>query len=202
MSQDNQNTEDNELQKAIDSITKGASEDGAEAKADAVAELEAKLRGDANPGSTEEQKRVDENATGTEVMSAGNVMPVEANPGSPSSGVTLGVADGGMASGVMPANTVAAPVPGVAMAGLANVAGGAGAVDNLTAVKISMLRDLFPLMGKIQINNEQKYKIYRQMILMTHDKNMIPMAYNAVREIEDEVKRAEALLFLVEEADK
>lgn len=194
MSQDNQNTEDNELQKAIDSITKNTSEDGADTKADAVAELEAKLRGDAVANSAE-VGRVDENATRAGVVSVGNMMPTEAN-NNPESILRT---DSPMAN-MNPAGVPAMPAIGVAMAGSGNTTD--GAVDNLTAVKISMLRDLFPLMGKIQINNEQKYKIYRQMILMTHDKNMIPVAYDAVRGIEDEMKRAEALLFLVEEADK
>ena len=68
-------------------------------------------------------------------------------------------------------------------------------------VKKQMLQDLYPLMDKIKMQPEQKFKVYKQMIESTGSKDMITSAYEAVKEISNEQEKAEALLFLVEKAD-
>lgn len=72
---------------------------------------------------------------------------------------------------------------------------------DLAAVKVDMLRDLFPIMDKINVMPEQKVKIYRQMIDSTGDKNMIPAAYEAVKQLTDDAAKAEMLLYLVEKTE-
>ena len=68
-------------------------------------------------------------------------------------------------------------------------------------VKKQMFQDLYPLMDKIKMQPEQKFKVYKQMIESTGSKDMITSAYEAVKEISNEQEKAEALLFLVEKAD-
>src|SRR5574344_721625 len=74
--------------------------------------------------------------------------------------------------------------------------------DDLENIKKQMLADLYPLMDKIKVNPEEKYRIYKKMIESTHDKKIIDDAYAVTKELTDESVKAEALLFLLEEADK
>ena len=73
--------------------------------------------------------------------------------------------------------------------------------DQFENVKKQMLQDLYPLMDKIKMQPEQKFKVFKQMIESTGSKEMIASAYEAVKGIGNEEARAEALLFLVEKAD-
>ena len=73
--------------------------------------------------------------------------------------------------------------------------------DQFENVKKQMLQDLYPLMYKIKMQPEQKFKVFKQMIESTGSKEMIASAYEAVKGIGNEEARAEALLFLVEKAD-
>lgn len=73
---------------------------------------------------------------------------------------------------------------------------------DLESVKKSMLKDLFPLMDRVNVTPEQRFKIYHEMIEDTGDKSLITAAYEAVKSIADETARAEALLFLVEASEK
>ena len=73
--------------------------------------------------------------------------------------------------------------------------------DQFENVKKQMLQDLYPLMDRIKMQPEQKFKVFKQMIESTGSKEMIASAYEAVKGIGNEEARAEALLFLVEKAD-
>ena len=73
--------------------------------------------------------------------------------------------------------------------------------DQFENVKKQMLQDLYPLMDKIKMQPEQKFKVFKQMIESTGSKEMIASAYEAVKGIGNEEARAEGLLFLVEKAD-
>ena len=73
--------------------------------------------------------------------------------------------------------------------------------DQFENVKKQMLQHLYPLMDKIKMQPEQKFKVFKQMIESTGSKEMIASAYEAVKGIGNEEARAEALLFLVEKAD-
>ena len=73
--------------------------------------------------------------------------------------------------------------------------------DQFENVKKQMLQDLYPLMDKIKMQPEQKFKVFKQMIESTGSKEIIASAYEAVKGIGNEEARAEALLFLVEKAD-
>lgn len=73
---------------------------------------------------------------------------------------------------------------------------------NAAEVKKAALRDLFPLIGKININKSQKFNIYKDIFEELKDYTVLEPAYQAARELEDETERAEALLYLVEAIDK
>lgn len=65
-------------------------------------------------------------------------------------------------------------------------------------VKKLMLKDLFPLMDKINLPAEQKFKVYKEMIETNGGEELIRPAYESARGILDETKKAEALVFLLD----
>ncbi len=69
-------------------------------------------------------------------------------------------------------------------------------------VKKAALRDLVPLLDHINMDALQKFNIYRDIFEDLKDYTILEPAYRAAREIPDEVTRAEALLYLVESIDK
>ena len=71
-----------------------------------------------------------------------------------------------------------------------------------TEVKKAALRDLIPLLDKVNMDSTQKFNIYKDIFDELKDYTVLEPAYQAAREIEDETKRAEALLYLVEAIDK
>lgn len=73
---------------------------------------------------------------------------------------------------------------------------------NTMEVKKAALRDLVPLLGKININKSQKFNIYKDIFEELKDYTVLVPAYEAARELDDETERANALLFLVEAIDK
>ena len=74
--------------------------------------------------------------------------------------------------------------------------------DNIEQIRENALRELLPLMEKTHANPIQKYSLYRDAILSLHDTSAINGAYNAAKQIEDESKRAEALLDIVNIIDR
>lgn len=176
----NQTNED-ELQKAIDDITNSNAATSTENSAASVAsELEAKIQN---------QMGVPPAPT----MATAPVMPVsDANVvGANSANVVENTA-----TPVEPARVVA-PTEATVDVNVSKQ----GVDADLAKVKESMLKDLFPLMDKITMQPEQKFKVYKQMIESTEDKSMIAAAYETVKGITDETVKAEALLYLVEKAD-
>ena len=72
---------------------------------------------------------------------------------------------------------------------------------DLSAVKTKALTDLRPLVGKVEMSPESRFKIYREIIVTTHDKAAIEPAYEAATQIAVEKDKAEALLFVVDTID-
>ena len=69
-------------------------------------------------------------------------------------------------------------------------------------IKKAALRDLVPLLSKLNMDSTQKFDLYRNIFEDLKDYTVLDPAYQAAREIPDETKRAEALLYLVEAIDK
>lgn len=73
---------------------------------------------------------------------------------------------------------------------------------NMKQVKEAALRDLVPLLDRLNMTASQKFDFYKNMLEELHDYTVVEPAYHAASEIEDATKRAEALLYLVESIDK
>lgn len=72
---------------------------------------------------------------------------------------------------------------------------------DLVATKENILKDLMPLMDRVQSTPEEKFQIYRDAMETLHDKNIITDAYKAASKIEDENQKAEALISLMKAID-
>lgn len=73
---------------------------------------------------------------------------------------------------------------------------------NTKEIKKAALRDLVPLLDKLNMDASQKFKIYQDIFSDLKDYSVLEPAYNAAREISNESERAEALLYLVESIDR
>lgn len=87
-------------------------------------------------------------------------------------------------------------------AAIAAPAIGDTAGSDLDKVKSMALSDLRPVLEKIDIPAESKFKIYKDIIEVTNDKASIEPAYAAAKAIASEKERAEALLYIIETIDK
>lgn len=72
---------------------------------------------------------------------------------------------------------------------------------NMKEVKVAALRDLAPLIDKMNIPAPQRFSLYRDMFENLRDYTAISSAYQAAREIGDEHERGEALLYLIKSID-
>ncbi|TWO98740.1 hypothetical protein EUA78_00975 [TM7 phylum sp. oral taxon 351] len=71
----------------------------------------------------------------------------------------------------------------------------------LSNMKKNMIHDLIPLMDKVALEADKKFDFYKEIIDETHDQKMVAEAYAVAKEITDDVKKAEALLYLINEAE-
>lgn len=80
-------------------------------------------------------------------------------------------------------------------------------VENMPAsagmsdVKKSMISDLIPLMDKVSLAPEKQFEFYKEIIDATHNKDMVPGAYNVAKKLTDDAAKAEALLYLIEQSE-
>lgn len=75
-------------------------------------------------------------------------------------------------------------------------------MQNMKQIKEAALRDLIPLLDHLNMSPSQKFGLYRNIFEDLHDYAVLEHAYRAASEISDETERAEALLYLVETIDK
>lgn len=73
---------------------------------------------------------------------------------------------------------------------------------NVHQIKEAALRDLIPLLDKLNATPSQKFNIYRDIFEELRDYTVLEPAYRIAKEISDETERAAALLYLVEAIDK
>lgn len=69
-------------------------------------------------------------------------------------------------------------------------------------IKESALRDLVPLLERLNIDPEQKFGLYRNIFEELKDYSVLNPAYAAAKNITNDTERAEALLYLIESIDK
>ena len=66
----------------------------------------------------------------------------------------------------------------------------------LSEVKESILRDLAPMVDKMDMDPSKKFGIYKDIHEKLHDDSVIASAYEVSKEIADDGERADALLYL------
>lgn len=73
---------------------------------------------------------------------------------------------------------------------------------NMHQVKEAALRDLVPLIDRLNMIPSQKFNLYRNIFEQLKDYTVLEPAYRAASEITNDTERAEALLYLVESIDR
>ncbi|MDQ5932289.1 MAG: hypothetical protein QG649_374 [Patescibacteria group bacterium] len=73
--------------------------------------------------------------------------------------------------------------------------------DDLSTVKQEALTELRPLVDKLNIPAEEKFDTYLLLLRSTDDKSLIEPAHETAKLIEDESRRAQALLDIIKEID-
>lgn len=73
------------------------------------------------------------------------------------------------------------------------------AETELESIRKDALNQLSPLLGKLEQSPEEKYRTLMMMIQASDDKSLVRAAYDAANQIEDDSKKAEALLGIVNE---
>lgn len=71
----------------------------------------------------------------------------------------------------------------------------------LADIKSEALNELRPLVDKLNVSPEEKFDTYLLLIRSTDDMNLIAPAHEAAKSIQDEARRAEALLDIIKEID-
>ncbi|HMR73174.1 MAG TPA: hypothetical protein PKD68_04165 [Candidatus Saccharibacteria bacterium] len=71
----------------------------------------------------------------------------------------------------------------------------------LEAIKQDALQQLRPLVDKLNLSPEEKFNTLLLIIRSTDDKTLVAQAHESAKAIEDETKRAEALLDIIKEID-
>lgn len=72
----------------------------------------------------------------------------------------------------------------------------------INQVKEAALRELAPVLSKLDVPAEKKFDIYKNVIDNYHDPSVIEPAYRAASDISDDKERGEALLYIIDSIDK
>ena len=72
---------------------------------------------------------------------------------------------------------------------------------DLDGIKLTALKELRPLMDKVDLPAEEKFDTYLMLIRSTDDSSLIGPAHSAAQSIGDEKRKAEALLEIIKEID-
>lgn len=73
--------------------------------------------------------------------------------------------------------------------------------NDLDELRKKALTDLRPIVDKVELNDEESFDVLLLLIRETDDESLLPRAYEAARQIQDEARRAQALLDVIKEAD-
>lgn len=73
--------------------------------------------------------------------------------------------------------------------------------SELDSIKLNALKELRPLMDKVDLPAEEKFDTYLMLIRSTDDSSLIGPAHTAAQGIADEKRKAEALLEVIKEID-
>jgi len=119
-----------------------------------------------------------------------NVMPPSQAPAAPAPAMKL------------PTNPAPQPqmsAPSMPMGGFGRSMG-YGA--DISKVKEAALKELFPIMDRVEVEPEKRFLLYQEMLNTMRDKAVIAPAYEAARQIRDDKVRADSLLYLINSIDE
>lgn len=209
--------DENDLQKAIDDITKNDADNSSDV--DLVAEIAAKFAEQAKTMPEGETNKNNEINMGEAGFGAPDLpvpeMPDVNGGGMPPMGENggfVGNSEAGAGGGVMNGAAAVGAEFVANYGGSAGVSGagvGVGAGEkkvvldaDLAKVKNEALRELAPLVDKLNKSAEEKFALFLEILENLNDKTVVEKMYEAAKEIADEEKKAEALLKVVEILNK
>ena len=70
------------------------------------------------------------------------------------------------------------------------------------SVKEAALKELFPIMDRIEVSPEKRFELYREIMEAMKDKVVVKPAYEAAKAIKNDKARADALLYVIEQIEK
>lgn len=73
--------------------------------------------------------------------------------------------------------------------------------SGLNSIKLEALKELRPLVDKLDVSPEERFDTYLLLLRSTDDKELIAPAHEAAKNIADEARRAQALLDIIKEID-
>ncbi len=73
---------------------------------------------------------------------------------------------------------------------------------DISKVKEAALKELFPIMDRVEVEPEKRFLLYQEMLTTMRDKAVIAPAYEAARQIRDDKVRADSLLYLINSIDE
>ncbi len=72
---------------------------------------------------------------------------------------------------------------------------------DLASIRENVIRDLLPILDKVDSTPEEKFDIYKDALKTMHDAKTIEGAYRTATQISDEAKKADALMGLMKTID-
>ena len=97
------------------------------------------------------------------------------------------------------------PAPQMAMPTMAAMGGFGRPMSygaDISKVKEAALKELFPIMDRVEVEPEKRFLLYQEMLNTMRDKAVIAPAYEAARQIRDDKVRADSLLYLINSIDE
>ena len=99
-----------------------------------------------------------------------------------------------------------AAAPQMGMPGMPSMSAGYGRPmgygSDISKVKEAALKELFPIMDRVEVDPEKRFMLYQEMLNTMRDKAVIAPAYEAARQIRDDKVRADSLLYLINSIDE
>jgi hypothetical protein len=136
--------------------------------------------------------------------------PISVNPGEADSPVTseadlreaLSPAGGfpiATSQKVQNGPTISDDTPESILAGVTDVPSVPKVNDDLASIKIQALDELYPLIDKLDLSPDERFRTIMMMIQASDNQDLIKAAYDSAHSIEDEKTKAQALLDIVNE---
>lgn len=95
------------------------------------------------------------------------------------------------------------PAPQMGMPSMSSAFGRPmGYGSDISKVKEAALKELFPIMDRVEVEPEKRFLLYQEMLSTMRDKAVIAPAYEAARQIRDDKVRADSLLYLINSIDE